>query len=72
MFDEITAIFADLGFAIAEGPDVETDDNNFTRLNIPPDHPARQMQDTFYLAKQADGSQHICCARIPRRCRCAR
>ncbi|HEV2651813.1 MAG TPA: phenylalanine--tRNA ligase subunit alpha [Rhizomicrobium sp.] len=59
VFDEITAIFADLGFAIAEGPDVETDDNNFTRLNIPPDHPARQMQDTFYLAKQADGSQHI-------------
>src|ERR1700744_140923 len=59
VFDEITAIFADLGFAIAEGPDVETDDNNFTRLNIPPDHPARQMQDTFYLAKQDDGSQHI-------------
>jgi phenylalanyl-tRNA synthetase alpha chain len=57
--DEITAIFADLGFAIAEGPDVEYDDYNFTKLNIPPDHPARQMQATFFLAPQADGSRHI-------------
>jgi phenylalanyl-tRNA synthetase alpha chain len=57
--DEITAIFADLGFAIAEGPDVEFDDYNFTKLNIPPDHPARQMQATFFLAPQADGSRHI-------------
>ena len=59
VLDEITAIFADLGFAIAEGPDVEYDDYNFTKLNIPPDHPARQMHDTFYIAKQADGSQHL-------------
>jgi phenylalanyl-tRNA synthetase alpha chain len=59
VLDELTAIFADLGFAIAEGPDVELDDYNFTKLNIPPDHPARQMHDTFYLAKQADGSQHL-------------
>src|SRR3984885_12093859 len=57
--DEITAIFADLGFAVAEGPDIEFDDYNFTKLNIPPDHPARQMHDTFYVAKQADGSQHV-------------
>jgi phenylalanyl-tRNA synthetase alpha chain len=57
--DEITAIFADLGFAVAEGPDVEYDDYNFTRLNIPPDHPARQMHDTFYVARQADGSRHV-------------
>ncbi len=57
--DEVTAIFADLGFAVAEGPDVEFDDYNFTRLNIPPDHPARQMHDTFYVAKQADGSRHV-------------
>ena len=35
------------------------DDYNFTKLNIPPDHPARQMHDTFYMAKQADGSQHV-------------
>jgi phenylalanyl-tRNA synthetase alpha chain len=59
VLDEVTAIFADLGFAIAEGPDVEYDDYNFTKLNIPPDHPARQMHDTFYVAKQADGSRHV-------------
>jgi phenylalanyl-tRNA synthetase alpha chain len=57
--DEITAIFADLGFAVAEGPDVEFDDYNFTKLNIPADHPARQMHDTFYVARQADGSRHV-------------
>jgi phenylalanyl-tRNA synthetase alpha chain len=59
VLDEIAAIFADLGFAIADGPDVEFDDYNFTKLNIPPDHPARQMHDTFYLARQADGSRHV-------------
>jgi phenylalanyl-tRNA synthetase alpha chain len=59
VLDEITAIFADLGFAVAEGPDIEFDDYNFTKLNIPADHPARQMHDTFYVAKQADGSQHV-------------
>ena len=59
VLDEVTAIFADLGFAIAEGPDVEFDDYNFTKLNIPPDHPARQMHDTFYVAKQSDGSRHV-------------
>jgi phenylalanyl-tRNA synthetase alpha chain len=59
VLEEITAIFADLGFAVAEGPDVEFDDYNFTRLNIPPDHPARQMQDTFYVAAQADGTSHV-------------
>ena len=59
VLDEITAIFADMGFAVAEGPDVEFDDYNFTKLNIPPDHPSRQMQDTFYVARQADGSAHV-------------
>jgi phenylalanyl-tRNA synthetase alpha chain len=59
VLDEITAIFADLGFAVAEGPDIEFDDYNFTKLNIPPDHPARQMHDTFYVARQADGSRHV-------------
>jgi phenylalanyl-tRNA synthetase alpha chain len=59
VLDEVTAIFAGLGFAVAEGPDVEFDDYNFTKLNIPPDHPARQMQDTFYVAAQADGSSHV-------------
>ena len=59
VLEEVIAIFADLGFGVAEGPDVEYDDYNFTKLNIPPDHPARQMQDTFYVAPQADGSSHV-------------
>ena len=59
VLDEVVAIFAELGFGVAEGPDVEFDDYNFTKLNIPPDHPARQMQDTFYVAPQADGTSHV-------------
>jgi len=59
VLEEVIAIFADLGFGVAEGPDVEYDDYNFTKLNIPPDHPARQMQDTFYVAPQADGTSHV-------------
>jgi phenylalanyl-tRNA synthetase alpha chain len=59
VLEEITLIFADMGFAVAEGPDIEFDDYNFTKLNIPPDHPARQMQDTFYVAAQADGTSHV-------------
>ena len=46
---EILAIFATMGFKVADGPDVEDDFHNFTALNVPADHPARQMQDTFYL-----------------------
>src|SRR2546423_2248143 len=57
--DEITAVFADLGFAVAERPNVEFDDYNFTKLNIPPDHPARQMHDTFYVPRQSDGERHV-------------
>ena len=49
VYDECVEIFADMGFAVAEGPDIETDDNNFTKLNIPENHPARQDHDTFYL-----------------------
>jgi phenylalanyl-tRNA synthetase alpha chain len=56
---EIAVIFADLGFAVAEGPDVESDDYNFTRLNIPAEHPARQMHDTFYLKPQDDGMRPV-------------
>ena len=48
--DEIVAIFGEMGFKVAEGPDIEDDFHNFTALNIPPEHPARQMHDTFYLA----------------------
>src|SRR5215467_3531933 len=55
--DELTAIFADMGFAIAEGPDIETDDYNFTKLNFPEGHPAREMQDTFFFKPKPDGSQ---------------
>ncbi len=57
VFDECVEIFADMGFAIAEGPDIETDDLNFTKLNIPPEHPARQEHDTFYFQPKADGSR---------------
>ncbi len=49
--DEIIGIFAGLGFAVAEGPEVEDDYHNFEALNIPRDHPARDMQDTFYLSE---------------------
>jgi len=59
ILDEAIAIFADMGFSIAEGPDIELDDYNFTRLNIPPEHPARQMHDTFYLKPKPDGSRHL-------------
>ena len=52
--EEVTAIFADMGFRVAEGPQVETDWFNFDALNIPPEHPARQEHDTFFLARQPD------------------
>ncbi len=48
-FQEVISIFGSMGYQIAEGPDIETDFYNFTALNIPEDHPAREMQDTFYL-----------------------
>ena len=55
--DEIVAIFGEMGFTVAEGPDIEDDFHNFTALNIPPEHPARQMHDTFYLPERADGAR---------------
>ena len=57
VIDELTAIFADMGFAVAEGPDIETDDYNFTKLNFPEGHPAREMHDTFYFPQKPDGSR---------------
>jgi phenylalanyl-tRNA synthetase alpha chain len=57
--DELTAIFADMGFAVAEGPDIETDDYNFTALNFPPGHPAREMHDTFFLAPDHRGERKV-------------
>jgi phenylalanyl-tRNA synthetase alpha chain len=55
--DELTAIFADMGFAVAEGPDIETDDFNFTQLNFPEEHPARAMHDTFFFNPKPDGTR---------------
>ncbi len=55
VMDELMAIFGDMGFAVAEGPDIEDDFHNFNALNIPESHPARQMHDTFYLPPAADG-----------------
>ncbi|MFM1901739.1 MAG: Phenylalanyl-tRNA synthetase alpha subunit, partial [Cyanobacteriota bacterium] len=49
--EEIVDLFCGLGYQVAEGPEVESDHYNFTALNIPPDHPARDMQDTFYLSE---------------------
>ncbi len=57
VMDEIAAIFADMGFDIAEGPDIESEFYNFTALNIPDAHPARQMHDTFYFEPNADGER---------------
>ncbi len=59
VMDELTAIFADMGFAIAEGPDIESDDFNFTRLNFPPGHPAREMHDTFFFNPNAAGERKL-------------
>tara|TARA_X000000950_G_scaffold54094_1_gene64590 strand:+ start:570 stop:1655 length:1086 start_codon:yes stop_codon:yes gene_type:complete len=57
--EEISAIFSDMGFSIAEGPDIETDFYNFTALNIPPEHPARQEHDTFYLNPDETGKRPV-------------
>ncbi|KWT64319.1 Phenylalanyl-tRNA synthetase alpha chain [Hyphomicrobium sulfonivorans] len=57
VYDECIEIFADLGFSVAEGPDIESDDLNFTKLNIPAEHPARQEHDTFYFQPKEDGSR---------------
>jgi phenylalanyl-tRNA synthetase alpha chain len=50
--EEVTTIFGEMGFSAAQGPSIEDDWHNFTALNIPPDHPAREMQDTFFLQGQ--------------------
>ena len=53
--EEIIAIFSAMGFDVAEGPDIEDDFHNFTALNFPPDHPAREMHDTFFFNEKDDG-----------------
>lgn len=52
--DEVSGIFERFGFSVAEGPEIEDDWHNFGALNFPPDHPARDMQDTFFLEKHVD------------------
>jgi phenylalanyl-tRNA synthetase alpha chain len=59
VFEEVNTIFADMGFSIAEGPDIETDDYNFTKLNFPEGHPAREMHDTFFFNPKPDGSRML-------------
>jgi len=59
VMDEMIAVFAEMGFAVAEGPDIETDFNNFTALNFPPKHPAREMHDTFFLAEDERGERKV-------------
>ena len=59
VMDEITAIFADMGFSVAEGPDIETDYYNFVALNFPEGHPAREMHDTFFLEPDANGERKL-------------
>ena len=57
--DEIVQIFGQMGFQVAEGPDLEDDWKNFTALNIPEEHPARQEMDTFYLRAGEDGTRPV-------------
>jgi len=59
VIEELTAIFADMGFSVAEGPDIETDELNFTALNFPEGHPAREMHDTFFLRPDARGERKV-------------
>jgi phenylalanyl-tRNA synthetase alpha chain len=61
VMEELSAIFADMGFAVAEGPQVESDWYNFDALNIPPEHPARQEHDTFFMHRDAgdDRPPHV-------------
>ena len=59
VMEEMAVIFADMGFAVAEGPDIEDDFHNFTALNFPPGHPARDMHDTFFLKPDSDGNKMV-------------
>ncbi|WP_374345363.1 phenylalanine--tRNA ligase subunit alpha [Phenylobacterium sp.] len=59
VMDEMIAVFAEMGFSVAEGPDIETDFNNFTALNFPPKHPAREMHDTFFLPADESGERKV-------------
>ena len=59
VIDEATEIFTEMGFSVAEGPEIEEDFYNFSALNIPESHPARQMHDTFYFPEDEDGNRKV-------------
>ncbi len=59
VWEEVVQIWGDLGFSVAEGPHIEDDFHNFTALNMPPEHPARQEHDTFYFREKSDGSRMV-------------
>ena len=59
VMDEMIMIFAEMGFSVAEGPDIEDDFHNFTALNFPPKHPAREMHDTFFFNEKPDGERRL-------------
>lgn len=59
VFEEIAAIFGDMGFTVAEGPDIEDDWHNFTALNFPEGHPAREMHDTFFMETPEGGAPKV-------------
>ena len=59
VLDEMVAIFSEMGFGLAEGPDIEDDFHNFTALNFPPKHPAREMHDTFWLQADEHGERKV-------------
>ena len=59
VMEEMIAIFAELGFQVAEGPDIEDDFHNFTALNFPPKHPAREVHDTFFFNERPDGERKL-------------
>ncbi len=59
VFEEIASVFGDMGFSVAEGPDIEDDWHNFTALNFPLGHPARETHDTFFMAADEHGAQKV-------------
>jgi len=59
VMEEMAVIFSDMGFSVAEGPDIEDDFHNFTALNFPPGHPARDMHDTFFMTPDETGEKKV-------------
>ena len=59
VMEEMAVIFSDMGFSVAEGPDIEDDFHNFTALNFPPGHPARDMHDTFFMTSDSEGEKKV-------------